>query len=294
MAPTPDIPARSARHALRWLLLAKLQLLNTFSTKPITGTAGAVVSLTTYGQRTRTVHLAIESIACGHIRPQRLILWVDEFSETDELPAPLKRLVKRGLEVRHCANYGPHKKYYPYVASLEVSQANRPLIVVDDDFLYPKSWLQSLMSSYAEYPNVVSCTRAHELQIAEAILPYSSWPACRTDRPTFRTFATGVGGVLYPPSVLRQLQKLGLSFMDKAPKADDVWLHYAAVTARVPVRQVSSTPLDLEFKILPFGQDTSLQNVNVGEGQNDLQIKATYDAATLEFLKREPLSQAGI
>lgn len=288
MAPNAGHPMRIVRHINRWLFLAKLQLLNRFSAKPIIGSANVVVSLTTYGPRTRTVHLAIESIAGGRVRPQRVILWLDEFRDTDELPAPIKRLAKRGLEVRHCANYGPHKKYYPYVASMEPNRANRPLVIVDDDFLYPKTWLQSLMLSYAEYPNAVSCTRAHELQMAEAILPYSSWPACHTDQPSFRTFATGVGGVLYPPAVLFQIQKLGLSFLDKAPKADDIWLHYSAVAAGVPVRQVSSTPLDLEFKILPFGQDSSLQTVNVGEGQNDLQIKATYDTATLEVLKRAP------
>lgn len=61
MALRAGILMRVARHAHRWLLLARLQLLSIFSTMGIKGNA-AVVSLTPYGQRTRTVvHLAIES-----------------------------------------------------------------------------------------------------------------------------------------------------------------------------------------------------------------------------------------
>lgn len=288
------IAMRTLRHLHRWLYIARLQIKNLTSQQSITGTAEAVVSLTTYGQRTKTVHLAIESIACGNTRPRQLILWVDEIENDEQLPAALQRLIKRGLEVRHCENFGPHKKYYPYVATFEPGLHTRPLVIVDDDFLYPESWLKSMMESYLEYPNAVSCTRAHELQILEDVLPYSSWPACSTDQPSFRTFATGVGGVLYPPAVLLQLQKLGEEFMRKAPKADDIWLHYAAVTVKVPVRQVHKDPLDLEFRILPFGQSGTLQDMNVGEGQNDLQIAATYDSAALEILRRNPVSDAAI
>ncbi|WP_459790631.1 hypothetical protein [Arthrobacter sp. AD-310] len=231
------------------------------------------------------MHLAIESIGRGEVRPKRIILWLDEAESLVNMPAPLQRLVRRGLEVRECANYGPHKKYYPYVAALEGDREIEPLVIVDDDFLYPKTWLQSLLESYKRYPDAVSCTRAHEVQVQEQILSYSTWPSCRTDRPSYRTFATGVGGVLYPANVQLTLQKLGTEFARRAPKADDVWLHYAALYSGVKVRQVSTEPLDLEFRILPFAQGNSLQTVNVGQGANDRQIASTYDQVTMEALR---------
>lgn len=288
MVKPADVPVRLLRHTQRWIELASLQLRNWTGRASVTGEANTVVSLTTYGQRTHFVHLAIESIARGTLRPKRIILWLDEPDSIRNPPVALQRLVKRGLEIRECANYGPHKKYYPYISSLDAGAHIDPLTIVDDDFLYPKEWLQSLLESHERYPNAVSCTRAHEIQVHEQIMSYSTWPSCRTDRPSFRTFATGVGGVLYPASVQLMLKRLDKEFAHRAPKADDVWLHYAAVLAKVKVRQVGAEPLNLEFRILPFAQGDSLQATNVGQGANDRQIASTYDRIAIETLRANP------
>lgn len=272
-------------HFRRWLYIASLHLQNMLSSAPVTGDAKVVISLTTYGFRTKFVHLAIESIARGTVRPGRLILWLDETESIASPPKALRRLASRGLEIKPCPNYGPHKKYYPYVESLTAGRSPEPLVIVDDDFIYPRNWLQGLLDSYSEYPDSVSCTRAHEFQIDDAPRPYSGWPACSSDRPSYKTFATGVGGVLYPPSVQLAIKSHGRTFEACAPRADDVWLHYVAVSSGKKVRQVHPVPLDLEFKILPFGQKTSLQTDNVGLAENDKQIAKTYDRRVLEILR---------
>ncbi|WP_344122224.1 hypothetical protein [Kocuria aegyptia] len=59
----------------------------------------------------------MEAIARGSVRPQRLILWLADAEVVAHPPAPLARLVERGLEIRHAADWGPHKKYYPYACS---------------------------------------------------------------------------------------------------------------------------------------------------------------------------------
>lgn len=243
------------------------------------------MSLTTYGRRTSYVHLAIESIARGAVRPSKIILWLDEPEALAKPPRALARLAKRGLQILPCHNYGPHKKYYPYVESLDPAEPVDPLVIVDDDFIYPVSWLSSLLTSYEEYPEAVSCTRAHVIQVAEVPKPYSEWPACDSDLPSARTFATGVGGVLYPPKVQFEMKSFGRLFESCAPRADDIWLHYVTVASGNAVRQVKSKSLDLEFKILPFGQDTSLQMSNVGMGANDEQVLRTYDDETLNILR---------
>ena len=81
------------------------------------GDAPVVVSLTSYGSRIRAVHLAVESMVHGTVRPQRLILWLREADVVADPPAPLARLVRRGLELRCTEDWGPHQKYYPYVRS---------------------------------------------------------------------------------------------------------------------------------------------------------------------------------
>src|SRR5579859_5883370 len=96
--------------------IARLWMRNRFNNHALTDPNGPVVSLTTYGKRTSRVYLAIESIGRGRILPSRIILWLDEKPVFDDLPDSIKRLTKRGLEVRFCENFGPHKKYFPFIS----------------------------------------------------------------------------------------------------------------------------------------------------------------------------------
>lgn len=132
-------PRRIIREFLSLVQLAPLPFINRFGRSQITQADGPVVSLTTYGRRARTAYLAIESIARGDVRPSRLILWIDEESLLNSPPKTILRLQKRGLEVKGCKNYRPHKKYYPFVESQE--SFNLPLVTADDDILYPRYWL---------------------------------------------------------------------------------------------------------------------------------------------------------
>lgn len=272
-------------HTLRWLRIISLEIQNRVSHRPITGDSAAVVSLTTYGARTNYVHLALETIAQGVVKPKRIILWLDEADVLNDLPKKIERLRRRGLEVRGCRNYGPHKKYYPYLESSDEDQLIDPLVIADDDFLYPATWLNSLLDSYRLYPDAVSCTRAHEFQLDDVPRPYAQWPSCSTDSPSPLTFATGVGGVLYPRAVQLAIKSRGTQFDRNAPRADDVWLHYVTVASGNVVRQISPEPLDLEFKIIPFAQGSSLQTENVGLAGNDRQISRTYDDEVLTILR---------
>ena len=111
------LPRRVVRESLMYIQLVRLSLVNRFSRSPVIQAGGPVVSLTTFGRRSAMVHFAIESIARGSILPSRLILWIDDDALFDNLPAKIKRLQKRGLEVKFCKNYGPHTKYYPYLES---------------------------------------------------------------------------------------------------------------------------------------------------------------------------------
>src|SRR5277367_2772247 len=88
-----------------------LSLINRFKRSPITRPGGPVLSLTTHSRRIRTVHITLESIARGTMLPSRIILWLDDGALFNNLPVTIRRLQKRGLEVKLCNNYGPHTKY---------------------------------------------------------------------------------------------------------------------------------------------------------------------------------------
>ena len=265
-----------ARHALRLLATS-----NTRSTASILGT-GPAVSLTSHGSRIATAFATVESIGLGSVRPRRIVLWLDSKKDVTELDERLRRLVARGLEVRLTDNLGPHTKYYPYVDKLW--DGSSPLVTADDDILYPTNWLSRLVRAQRDHPDMVNCHRAWTVGVDEngALLPYARWLACSTSRPSSRTFATGVSGVIYPPGMLRMLRDRKLEFTTKSLRADDVWLHYLAVENDVPIRQIR--PRGRHFPVVVSAQVVKLQHDNIAGLGNDRQIDATYSEAALARL----------
>lgn len=209
-----------------------LRVVNHRSTSPIVGDGDANVSLTSYGKRIGTVWKTIETIGGGTVKPRRIILWLDDAAVLANPPASLKRLRARGLEIRSCRDYGPHKKYFPYVCEVFPDEPERTLVTADDDVFYPPNWLEELLGAHR--PDEVTAFRARIRSNA----PYRSWLTCTTTEPSEKVFATGVSGVAYPPRLLDTLRDRGDQFADICPLADDFWLHFAAVATGVPIRQV--------------------------------------------------------
>ena len=256
---------------------------NRFSRAPVTGSVPVAVSLTTHSIRIGRVYRTIESIARGTVKPQRLLLWLGQQEEELALPRTLQRLQRRGLEVRYAPDVGPHTKYYPYACS---EAAHRlPLVTADDDMWYPPFWLERLWQAHQRDPARVHCYRARRVQLdGTRLLPYETWPFMDDDRPGPRVFATGVGGVIYPPALLDRLRVQGTAFAQCCPEADDLWLHVCALRHGFEVQQLS--PDVMEFETMPATQSIGLQNRNVAMSRNDIQAAATYTPADLELMRR--------
>lgn len=265
--------------------LAALKTLNSTATGKLLADGGPVVSLTTHGMRLDSVYLTIESIGRGRLLPSRLILWVDDPARFAALPDSLQRLQRRGLEVLLTQNFGPHTKYYPYVASKKTHDV--PLVTADDDIIYPPDWLLDLSRAARQTPGMICCFRAHRVGIDSAaatatIAPYSQWLPCETRAAEPRNFGTGVSGVIYPPSFLDFLHQQGTAFLDCCPKADDIWLHVAALRSGLKVRQIGRLPK--HFPCLPDTQGMGLVHSNSAAGGNDEQIKRSYGASDIALL----------
>lgn len=213
----------------------RLRRANRMSTAGILGNADANVSLTSYGKRIASVWKTIETIGAGEVKPRRVILWLDDPTAMADLPPSLRRLQARGLEIRSCPDYGPHKKYFPYVSEILPEQPDQTLVTADDDVLYPANWLKDLLTVHD--PCEVTAFRAR----VRSDGPYRTWPLCTTTEASDTVFATGTSGVAYPPAVLHTLQDRGDEFLRVCPRADDFWLHYATVAASIQIRQVRDT-----------------------------------------------------
>ena len=278
---------RLIKHWENWRFLFYLQRLkirNVISKKCLTAPSGSVVSLTTYGVRANSVYLTLESISLGITLPIRIILWLDDLSILSNLPASLRRLQRRGLEIRHCENFGPHKKYYPYIEA-ELS-FEKPLVTADDDVIYPHDWLHKLLCAFEEDSSNIICYRAREVLLSsERLEPYINWPYCKSTLPSFRFFATGVSGVIYPPRFQQYLKAANRDFLNVCPKADDLWLHVNALRSGYKIRQLTTEAQ--EFHTIPGSQAQALCQSNQFDGENDQQILRTYNDADIMFLAQQ-------
>jgi hypothetical protein len=211
-----------------------------------------------------------------------MILWIDDKAIFGNLPAAIRRLTQRGLEVRFCKNYGPHKKYYPYLESLLNIEA--PLVTADDDVLYPRYWLKRLIEAFQQFPDVVNCYRARVLLLNQGgIAKYESWELADSTKPSFCHCAGNGAGAIYPPPLQRALKQEGTAFLHYCPKADDLWLHVQALRAGYRVRQISKKRFPLVE--IPGTQGTALYHQNQAGGGNDRQVEITYRASDIDRLR---------
>ena len=248
--------------------------------------ATAVVTLTSHADRIRRVFAAIESIGRGRRRPRRILLYLGRQYEPQPLPRSLQRLQGRGLEVIYVDDVGPHTKYYPYLLANE--RFDHPLVTADDDKLYPRDWLAGLLDAYRARPDLIHCWRAREIRTGSGgLLPYREWPLCASTNEAFHHFATGVGGVIYPPAFLQALKSAGDRFRDCCPKADDLWLHVTALREGFRVRQIEEQAR--EFSGIPHSSRSALQRTNIDGGHNDTQAARTYTGGDIALLTQEPV-----
>lgn len=256
--------------------MALMQMRNFCVRSAVVDQLGAtVVSLTSYGPRLGHVHLAIESIARGGSQPCRLILWLSEDSRNHPLSSSIRRLQKRGLEVRFVEDVGSHKKYWPLAMSGE--NLNQAVVIADDDVVYPTYWLLRLECEYAKGRADVIAHRAARIAIDGRgnPVPYADWKHAAPAETSSRVLPTGMGGVLYSPAALEAVRRNGERFKEVAPRADDLWLHFCVVSAGFRPLQVDSTRRRDFIDVRGTGSQT-LTESNVGGGGNDVVFAELY------------------
>lgn len=232
-----------------------------------------IISLTSYGKRYSTLALCLKSLLNQSVRPDFVHLYVSK--EDAEIPKGILHLTQKGLTIKFVQeDLGPHQKYYYAMQE----NCKSIVITVDDDILYDRDLVKDLMVSCRKYPHAVSARRVHLMRKGkEVLLPYNQWSWEYTEclTPSLALFATGVGGVLYPPGILPQQTFDKETFKKLALKQDDIWLKYIEIKQNIPVVYVPHTHRHL----MPIeeAQTIGLCNTNVTESKNDFCIKILSD-----------------
>ncbi len=200
------------------------------------------ISLTTYPARIDKVWITIQSLLRQTHKPNEVILWLanTQFSSINELPEKLKKLQLVGLKIEFCDDIGSYKKFI-YTAK---KAKENIIITADDDVIYPNDWVEKLYNTYSENLECVSTYRAHRITFDDKddMKEYNSWNMFANGEkgPSHMLFATGVGGILYPPNFFSD-EVLNINDIERlCPTTDDVWLKVMEIKKNIKVVKVDT------------------------------------------------------
>lgn len=236
-----------------------------------------IVSLTSYGKRLETVFITIKSIMYQTMKPDAIILYLDE-STGNNLIAHEKELIRAGLTIkRNVENLKPHTKYYYAMQEFEEAL----IVTVDDDIIYDDELIEDLYLHHIKFPEAVICRRGHRMIKQDfRIAPYKKWEGCvKTNYPTDELFPTGVGGVLYPCGEYRKSFLNREIVVKNALTADDIWLKAIQLLNGVKAYAIGEVPL----KTIHNTQEEALQLFNVDQGENDVILNNLQNHFSVNF-----------
>lgn len=242
-----------------------------------------VVSLTTFGSRIYDVYLAIESIMQGSIKPNHIILWLDESFKQKKLPEILRCQERRGLEICYCKDLRSYKKLIPSLKKYPEAC----IITIDDDVIYNRDIVENLVNSYISNPKNIQANRIHKIVLNSQGKPisYMQWKWNHFDEKHRNlNFFTGIGGVLYPPHCFNEEVFNENVFMNICKYADDIWFFAMALYNGVYIsKSYTHSKCGQDYLLNEDVQDIGLSIFNAGVNgcRNDEQIKAVFDRYNL-------------
>jgi len=226
-----------------------------------------IITLTSHRLRFKTLHLTLECLLRQNIKPDRVVLWLDE-RDMPYIPNVIQNMTSRGLDIRMSpTNIFSFNKIIPALRAFPEAI----LVTVDDDIYYQENLLQLLLENWSGSYKEVVCNLAFEITQDEAgnKLPFKSWTYIRepqVSRADIMPF--GVGGVLYPPGALSPNVLNEDAFTKLCPRADDVWLYWMGRLNGVVYHRIGGHEKIVEW---PFSQKVALKHEN-NAYRNDLQI----------------------
>jgi hypothetical protein len=234
------------------------------------GKPDLIVSLTSYPPRFATLHLTVKSLLLQRLKPTRLILWI-AYDDAERLPQKVLALQQDGLEIRYCEDLKSYKKIIPALESF----SEAIIVTADDDVYYWPDWLAELVAAWRQHPQDVIAHRLRRIGFeGDRVRPYKEWTLEVTDQlASPANFATGIGGVLYPPGCFHPTVLEREKFMQLCPEADDVWLYWM-VRLNGRIERHSGT----KHRIYPWRGSQSVSLWKKNRNLNDEQIARMISA----------------
>jgi hypothetical protein len=201
-------------------------------------------------------YLAISSILNNKQLPTKICIIINSYDK-DNIPQlfkehPLIEIIYTDVDLKG------HNKYY----HTALKYPDSVIITIDDDVIYPATFVEDCIKAYKDSPTTVNAVRVHKIKYKEnSILPYKQWEwESKETEASYDLFFTGVGGVVYPPNFFKK-KDLNIEEIHKYIKTDDIFLNYLCRKYRIMVKRIPVQNSYEDINILPFKPD--LYRINI-------------------------------
>lgn len=223
-----------------------------------------IISLTSYPPRIDIVSQTIQSLLNQEPSADLVVLYLAESEfPNKKIPKELSDIAKnnKSFQIRWTKDTRSYKKLIPALQEFPEDI----IIIVDDDVVYPQEWLARLLAAHKKYPRAAIGHYIYRMNLDKHYrrwrkLQNRFWRRWFFGRPSFKNFATGVGGVLYPPHSLHPDVFNEKLFKAIAPTNDDVWFWAMAVLNGTKIAIVPNAIKDLP--LIANSQKISLWSEN--------------------------------
>lgn len=249
-----------------------------------------IVSMASWGDRLKEkiTDIAINSLLKQTLKPYKIILTIyeDDKKYLSDYLLELNNDNKIEINIVN-ENLKSHNKYFWTM----LKYRNNPIVIVDDDIEYTRDMIESLAVSYVNHPDCISARRTHMITFDEngIIKPYKKWEyECnkQVDTPNILLFATGGGGVLFPPDILNV--KMGMiSEIKKHITVDDMYLKHLEIEKGIKTVYVENLEPMGKPIINETVTKTALYKINCTKNENDKHLHLLYKLNKNSITKQE-------
>lgn len=255
-----------------------------------------IVSLTVIGTRVDHLHLTLDSLLRQDMHDFELRIHASRTPYLLDpgiarIPEACLALMRGDPRVRWdlVENIGPYRKLLPLLA--DEAERGSLLVTADDDTLYPRNWLSSLVREYHARRCIIAF-RGHDMAHTDTgFVRYRRWMEGSIGRnPSVFSLPTGKDGVLYHPSFFHPNVLDVHRACRLAATADDLWFKWHTAVRDVPVYVINPDYATGSFADINTGP--SLYQEHNRDGANDAAVarlevyaQAAYGRSLFDIMK---------
>lgn len=184
-------------------------------------TVPVIVSLHAKPSDYKNLPITLYSLLNQTMKPDKIILWINEDENLQTLPYEITQFIKNGLEIKFIKNKNEYTATYYAIKEF----SNSINVIAQNGLHYSKNWLKKLYSSYIQYSDEIQVHLANEVILKdENLLPSKFWKKSIEGKSSYSYVINLQGGVLFPPNCFGKDFLRKDIFLKYAPANPELWL----------------------------------------------------------------------